>query len=234
MPLMTETRKTETPVADLLRSRISTRAFLPEAVAASTIREILDIARFAPSGGNLQPWKIHVVLGPARDRLVALVKKAVAENPFADEAELKIYPEALWEPHRSRRFEIGESMYSLLGIPREDKMARLQWMLNNFEFFGAPVGLFFTLDRRFDRGQWAHLGMLMQSIALVAEEKGLASCMQEAWATRARTVSEFLGVPETEQLYCGMAIGRADPSAPVNRLRSTRAPLDEFVAFHEA
>jgi nitroreductase len=218
--------------SDLIRTRISTRAFLSDPVPEQEIRAILDIAKFAPSGGNLQPWKVHVVTGPARDRLVETVKAALAANPFADEAEIKVYPEKLWEPHRERRFTVGEQMYALIGIPREDKMARLMHLQKNFEFFGAPVGLFFTLDRRFDKGQWAHLGMLMQSIALVAEERGLSTCMQEAWTTRAKTVSAILGVPDTEQLYCGMALGRPDRSAPVNQLRSERAPLEEFVVFH--
>lgn len=220
------------PASDLIKSRISTRAFLPDPVGEEEIRAILDIAKFAPSGGNLQPWRVHVVTGAARERLIGTVMKALADNPFADEAELKIYPENLWEPHRTRRFAVGEQMYALLGIPREDKMARLGWLRKNFEFFGAPAGLFFTLDRRFDKGQWAHLGMFMQSIALAAEDRGLATCMQEAWATRAKTVSAFLGVPDTEQLYCGMALGRPDKRAAVNQLRSERAPLEEFVRFH--
>lgn len=221
-------------VAEAIKSRISTRAFLGKPVTEEQVREILEIAKFAPSGGNLQPWKVHVVLGPARDRLVETVKKAIAENPFANESKIAIYPEKLWEPYRARRFEIGEAMYELLQIPREDKPARLQWLAKNFEFFGAPAGLFFSLDRRFDKGQWAHLGMFMMGLALVAAEKGLSTCMQEAWAMRAETVSAFLGLPETEQLYCGMALGYADPDAPVNRLRSTRAPLDEFATFINA
>ncbi|MFZ5619140.1 MAG: nitroreductase [Pseudomonadota bacterium] len=224
----------EKSASTLIRSRISTRAFLDKPVPESDVREILDIAKFAPSGGNLQPWKVHVVMGPARERVIAAVKKSLAENPFANESELKVYPENLWEPYRTRRFAVGEEMYALVGIPREDKMARLAHLQKNFEFFGAPVGLFFTLDRRFDKGQWAHLGMFMLAISLVAEERGLATCMQEAWTTRAKTVSDVLGVPETEQLYCGMALGFPDKSAPVNKLRSSRAPLDEFVTFHSA
>lgn len=219
-------------VAEALMARISTRAFLPAPVSEAAVREILDLARFAPSGGNLQPWRVHVVMGAARERLVAAIKQAIAANPFANESEFAVYPENLWEPHRTRRFAVGEQMYALLAIPREDKATRLQWLIGNFEFFGAPVGLFFTLDRRFDKGQWAHLGMFMQSIALVAVERGLATCMQEAWATRARTVSQLLGVPDHEQLYCGMALGRPDTDAAVNRLRSERAPLEEFVQFH--
>ncbi|MEO1015699.1 MAG: nitroreductase family protein [Pseudomonadota bacterium] len=215
-------------VLDAVKTRISTRAFLPDPIPEADVRALLEDARWSPSGGNLQPWKVHVVLGPARDRLVETVKKAIADNPFADEAELAIYPPGLWEPHRTWRYQLGEDMYALLGIPREDKAARLQWLLNNYEFFGAPVGLFFSLDRRFDKGQWAHLGMFMQTIALLALERGLATCMQEAWAARAKTVSEFLALSDDEQLYCGMALGKADPDAAVNKLRSARAEVDEF------
>ncbi|MEE2691969.1 MAG: nitroreductase [Pseudomonadota bacterium] len=218
-------------VSDAVMARISTRAFLDRPVKAETVREILDVAKFSPSGGNLQPWKAYVVMGAARQRLIETVKRAVAVNPFANEGELAIYPEKLWEPYRTRRFEVGEALYALLGIPRDDKPARLRHLASNFAFFGAPVGLFFSLDRRFDKGQWAHLGMFMQTIALLAVERGLSTCMQEAWATRAKTVSDFLGLGDGEQLYCGMALGYADPEAPANRLRSERVPLDDFVRF---
>lgn len=218
-------------VSDLLKSRISTRAFLDKPVSEEQVREILDLARWAPSGGNLQPWRVHVVMGEGRDRLIKTVKKAIAENPLADESELRIYPPKLGEPWRTRRFDVGEAMYALLDIPREDKPARIAQLLRNYEFFGAPVGLFFSLHRQFDKGQWAHLGMFMQSIALAALEKGLATCMQEAWAARAKTVSAFLGLPDDEQLYCGMALGYADKAAKVNELRSSRVSVDEFTMF---
>lgn len=221
----------EKPVADAIKTRISTRAFLDKPVSEADIRSVLEIARWAPSGGNLQPWQIHVVTGPARDRLVETVKKAMADNPMAHEAELAVYPKSLPDPWRTRRFEIGEAMYEKLGIPREDKPARLANLLRNFEFFGAPAALFFSLNRMFDKGQWAHLGMLMQTIALAAHEHGLGTCMQEAWITRAKTVSQFLDLAEDQQLYCGMAIGYGDPDAPVNSLRSARAPLEETVTF---
>lgn len=218
-------------VADLLKSRISTRAFLDRPVGEQQVRDILDAARWAPSGGNLQPWRVHVVMGEARDRLIETVKKAIADNPLADESEIRVYPPRLGEPWRTRRFEVGEAMYALLGVPREDKPARIAHLLRNYEFFGAPVGLFFSLHRQFDKGQWAHLGMFMQSIALVAADNGLATCMQEAWAARAKTVSAFLGLPEDEQLYCGMALGYADKAAKVNALRSTRTSVDAFATF---
>jgi len=218
-------------ITNAIKSRISTRAFLDKPVSEETVRAILDIARWAPSGGNLQPWKVQVVMGAGRDRLVETVKAAIAENPFADEAELAIYPPKLSEPWRSRRFEVGEAMYQRLDIPREDKPARIRHLLRNYEFFGAPVGLFFSLDRQFDKGQWAHLGMFMQSVALAAHEKRLATCMQEAWSGRATTVAKFLELEENQQLYCGMSMGYADRRAPVNALRSSRAPVDAFAVF---
>ncbi|MGD9801067.1 MAG: nitroreductase [Parvularculaceae bacterium] len=224
---------TEKSVSALLKSRISTRAFLDKPVSESGIREILEIAKFSPSGGNLQPWKVHVVTGAARARVIAAARQSLSGNPFAVESELAIYPPNLWEPYRTRRYALGEEMYEKLGIPREDKAGRLSHLARNYEFFGAPVGLFFTLDRRFDKGQWAHLGMLMLSIALVAEERGLATCMQEAWTTRAKTVCDELGIPDSEQFYCGMALGYADKSAPVNALRSSRAAVEDFVVFHQ-
>ena len=218
-------------VSEAIKTRISTRDYLDKPVDEKTIREILEIARWAPSGGNLQPWRVYVVMGAARDRLVETVQAAIEKNPFEDESEINIYPPKLEEPWRTRRYILGEAMYEKLGIPREDKAARLMQFAKNYRFFDAPVGLFFSLNRRFDKGQWAHLGMLMQSIALVAEEMGLATCMQESWTARAKTVSRFLDIPETEQLYCGMALGYRDPDAPVNALRSERVPVDEFAAF---
>jgi len=221
-------------IEDALKTRISTRSFLKTPISNDDIKDLLDLARWSPSGGNLQPWYVHVVTGSARDRLVETVKAKIAENPFADEAELSVYPQGLAEPFRSRRFAVGEAMYERLGIAREDKAARLMHLAKNFEFFGAPVGLFFSLDRMFDKSQWAHLGMFMQSLVLAAEAKGYATCMQEAWITRAKTVSEFLNLPDNMQLYCGMALGYANKEAAVNQLRSDRAPLNEFVEFIEA
>lgn len=222
---------TSTPVAAAVKARISTRAFLPTPIPEAEIRALLEDARWSPSGGNLQPWRVHVVLGAARERLIETVGAAIAANPLADEAELMIYPAGLWEPFRTRRYTLGEAMYEKLGVPREDKSARLQWLLRNYRFFDAPVGLFFSVDRRFDKGQWAHLGMFLQTFALLAGERGFGTCMQEAWAARARTVSAFLNLPDTEQLYCGMALGHPDRTAAVNQLRSERAAIEEFTTF---
>lgn len=214
-------------VTEALRARVSIRAFKPDPVPEALLREILDVARYAPSGGNLQPWKVIAVAGAERDAVTALAK---ANLPGVED-ERPVYPHNLWEPYRSRRFKVGEDMYALLGIARENKPARLMHLAQNFEFFGAAVGLFFVIDKNMGHGQWAHLGMFMQSVALAAIERGVASCMQEAWARMRAPLHAHFGLADDEMIYCGMALGYADMTKPVNTLRSDRAGLDEIAVF---
>jgi nitroreductase len=147
--------------------------------------------------------------------------------------EYHIYPPDLTEPYKTRRFRIGEAMYATMGIPREDKMARLKSFSANWEFFGAPAGFIFTIDRQMQLGQWADLGMFLQSIMLLAREHGLHTCPQEAWALFHPQIREDLSVPENEMIFCGMAVGYADEAAPVNALVSERAPLAEYLTVRE-
>ncbi len=214
-------------VSAALRTRISVRAYKPDPVPEPLLREILEFARFAPSGGNLQPWRVIALAGAAKDAVIALAK----QHGPGDVGERFVYPPDLWEPHRSRRFKVGEDMYAILGVPREDKAGRLKQFMRNFEFFGAPVGLFFVIDKRMGYGQWAHLGMFMQSIALAALERGVSNCMQECWATLRTPLAAYFALPETEMIYCGMALGYGDNSAPINTLRSDRAKVDEIAEF---
>lgn len=218
-------------VTEALERRISTRAFLPTALPGARLREILEAARRAPSGGNLQPWKVIAVAGPAREALVALAYSRLRETLPDETGERPIYPPDLWEPYRTRRHQLAEDMYALLGLGYEDRAGRLAHLARNFQFFGAPVGLFFVIDTRMGHGQWAHLGMFMQSIALAAIERGIASCFQEAWALLRDTLHTHFALPANEIVYCGMALGHADPDAPVNRLRSGRAAVEEFAEF---
>jgi nitroreductase len=152
-------------------------------------------------------------------------------QPQGEEREYDVYPPDLHEPYRSRRYKCGEDLYAALGIPREDKPARLRQFARNLEAFGAPVLLFFSIDRRMGRNQWAHLGMFMQTIMLLAVEEGLHTCPQEAWSGFHRTIADFLGLPDEQMFYCGMALGYADMDHPVNQWRTERAPLDEIVRF---
>jgi nitroreductase len=219
-------------VREALIKRVSVRVFKPDPVPLASVRAILDVARYAPSGGNLQPWRVIVVAGAARQAVIDVVAQAMARGGGGEEGERPVYPENLWEPFRSRRYKVGEDMYALLGIPREDRPARFAHLARNYQFFDAPVGLFFVIDRGMGHGQWAHLGMFMQSIALAAVEQGLATCMQEAWARVRETLAAHFKLAPQEMIYCGMALGHADESAPVNTLRSDRASLDEIVEFN--
>jgi nitroreductase len=214
-------------VSKALKARVSIRAFKPDPVPEALLRDILDVARYAPSGGNLQPWRVIAVAGAERDAVSALAR---ANLPGAED-ERPVYPANLWEPYRTRRFKVGEDIYALLGIGRDQRPARLMHLAQNFNFFGAPVGLFFIIDTAMGHAQWAHLGMFMQSLALAAIERGVASCMQEAWARLRVPLAAHFALGENEMIYCGMALGYADMSKPVNTLRSDRAEVDEFAVF---
>jgi nitroreductase len=217
-------------VAQALEARRSTRKFTTQAVSKEQVTALLETARWSPSGGNLQPWSVVVVMGDAKDRIVGLAKKALLSGAASEEGPDPIYPENLWAPFRDRRYKIGEDMYQLLDIPRDNKAARLMWVANNYNFFGAPVGLFFAIDKRMGRGQWAHLGMFMQSLMLAATEQGLATCAQESWARFRTMLHTECQLPPEQMVYCGMALGYAT-SDPVNQLRSDRAPVEEFTRF---
>ncbi|HWU95848.1 MAG TPA: nitroreductase [Sphingomonas sp.] len=220
-------------VSEAVASRRSVRAFLDKPVDMALLRDLIERAGRAPSGGNLQPWHIHVVSGPAMDRLKAIMRARLAEAPFGDPPEYAVYPSPLGEPYRSRRFQVGEAMYAGLGIPREDKTARLRWFAGNWQFFGAPVGLFCTLPRDHGAPQWSDCGMFLQTLMLLLREAGLDSCPQEAWSAHHATVRDFLGLPEAQMLFTGMAIGFRDPDSPLNQFPVARAPLDEWARFHD-
>lgn len=218
-------------VSEAVAKRFSARAFLDREVPDEIIVRILDRARQAPSGGNLQPWHVHVYARQALADLKERVRKASLEHPRGESREYEVYPANLHEPYRSRRYQCGEDLYAALGIPREDRLARLRQFAKNLDAFGAPVVLFFSIDRAMGRNQWAHLGMFMQTIMLLAVEEGLHSCPQEAWSVFPETLSEFLGLPDGQMFYCGMSIGYADMDQPVNQWRTGRAPLEDIASF---
>ncbi len=220
-------------VSEALATRKSVRAFKPDLVSRETVESILALASRAPSGGNLQPWKVHVLLGAAKDELVRRTKARMMENPRGGTPEYHIYPPDLTEPYKTRRFTVGEQMYATMGIARENKAGRLQQFVRNWEFFGAPVGLIFSIDRQMQQGQWSDLGGFLQSIMLLAREQGLHTCAQEAWAPFHEVIRDYLKVPQEEIIFCGMAVGYADETAPINSLISERAPLGEWCVIRE-
>ncbi len=219
-------------VSEAVESRRSVRGFLPDPVDPATIRGVLERAARAPSGGNLQPWHIDVVGGDRLAELKALMARRVMEAPRGEPTQYDIYPPKLPAPWRDRRFEVGEDLYGALGIPREDKMARMMWFARNFQFFGAPLALFCSVARLMGPPQWSDLGMYLQTVMLLLREEGLHSCAQECWAIYPDTIGAFLGLPEDRMLFCGMAIGMIDESEPANGFRARRAPLEEFARFH--
>jgi len=217
-------------VTDALATRISCRAYLDQPVDAKTLRSILDAARHAPSGGNLQPWWVYALTGEPLAELKNIMRAKVDPRGEASH-DYEIYPSGLGEPYRSRRFKCGEDLYATIGIAREDKPARLRQLARNYEFFGAPVGLFFCIDRSMGTPQWSDLGMYMQSVMLLAREHGLHTCAQEIWSLWPRTVGDCLQLPPNLMLFAGMALGYGDSSHPVNTLRTDRAPLEDFASL---
>lgn len=213
-------------VSTAVDRRSSIRAFLDTPVSDETIAELLTKASRAPSGGNVQPWKIYVVNGESMGRFREMLSGREIEEPAYD-----VYPPGLKEPYKTARYELGMAMYDTLGIARDDKAGRFGQMLRNYEFFDAPAAIFCFFDRQMGPPQWSDLGMFLQTFMLLAQEAGVDTCAQEAWAMWEGAITEFVGAPEEERLFCGLAIGHADPDAPVNALRSERLPLESFTTF---
>lgn len=216
-------------VSEAIKNRRSVRAFLPKPVSNELMLELLEKASRAASGGNLQPWRIYVING---DSMPKFFKHLAAANPVEAPA-YEIYPPKLKEPYRSSRYKVGEDMYHLLDVDRDNKEGRFKFLMENFRFFGAPAGFFCFVDKQMGKPQWSDLGMFLQSFMLLAKEAGLDTCAQEAWAMRAQAVQSFVGAPEEEMLFCGMAIGYEDKAAKVNELHTERESTKVFVKIVE-
>jgi len=206
-------------VAEAVRRRMSVRAFKLDPVPGDVVRRLIETAAYAPSGGNLQPWRVYALAGEPLAQFKAIVASGGMQEP-----EYDVYPPNLWEPFRTRRFVCGEDLYASIGITREDRPGRFRQLARNGLFFDAPVGLFFCLDRKLGPPQWADLGMYMQTFMLLAVEAGLATCAQEYWARYPETVARFVNLPEDHMLFSGMALGYADESHPINNWRTRRDP----------
>lgn len=218
-------------VREAVATRRSVRAFLETPVDGALIRSLVEQAARAPSGGNLQPWHVHVLGGEVLAQFKTLMRERLSGRGGNEAPEYEVYPSKLISPYRDYRFQIGEALYAELGLAREDKPGRLRQFARNFQFFEAPLALFCTVHRSMGPPQWSDLGMYLQTLMLLLREAGLDSCPQECWAAYPKTVGDFLQLPAERMLFCGLAIGHADPQAAVNRLRSSRAPLEAFAEF---
>lgn len=214
-----------------ITSRRSVRRFLPTPIAEATVGAILDAATRAPSGTNMQPWRGYVLAGAAKDSLVAAVQAAFDAGGAGHEQEVQYYPDSFFEPYLSRRRAVGWDLYGLLGIAKGDGAKMKAQHRRNFQFFDAPVGMIFTIDRRLATGSWLDYGMFLENVMIAARGRGVDTCAQAAWTHYHRAIRPVLGLGEEETVVCGMALGFADPEAPENRLATSRAPARSFMRF---
>jgi len=219
-------------VDEAIRTRKSVRSFLPTPVERSTVEQLLAVASRAPSGSNIQPWRVRVIAGGVKDRLTQAILAAIAHDGFEPyQREWNYYPVQWREPFLGRRRKIGWDMYSLLGVAKGDFEGTQQARLRNYEFFGAPVGMIFTLDEDLEIGSWLDLGIFLGAIMIAARGRGLDTCPQAAFADFHRILRPLLNIPDNEIIVCGMALGHIDPAAPVNALVTERAPISDFATF---
>jgi nitroreductase len=214
-----------------ITSRRSVRRFLPAPVPRATIEEILAVASRAPSGTNMQPWRVHVLAGAQKAALSAALLHAYDHEQALHREEHRYYPAQWHEPYLGRRRTIGWGLYGLLGIGRDDKAAMHRQHARNYVFFDAPVGLIFTIDRRLERGSWLDYGMFLQNVMVAARARGLDTCPQVSFLQFHRVIERELALPPEESVICGMSLGLADPAAPENRLAPERAPVAAFARF---
>ena len=231
---MNITPETTAAVDTAITSRRSVRAYLDTPVPRETIEAILAVASRAPSGTNTQPWKVYVLTGEAKTELSRQI--AAAYDDPAERAthteEYAYYPTEWKSPFIDRRRKVGWDLYGLLGIGKTDKERMHAQHRRNYDFFGAPVGLMFTIDRVMRQGSWLDYGMFLQSVMVAARGRGLDTCPQAAFTQFHRVIKRELGLGDHEMVVCGMALGHADPDAVANRLTTARASVDEFTKFH--
>lgn len=219
--------------ADALRARKSVRAFKADPVPREVVEAILEDAARSPSGTNIQPWKVHVVMGPARDRLIAEVLAHRETRPDDSVAEFPNRGKRK-EPYTTRMRTLGKAMYGLIGIPKGDEAAGWEQWGRNYKFFDAPVGLIVTIDKDLGSMSYIDLGIFLQSLMLSATSRGLSTCAQGAWNQFWSATRRVLEVPDDEYIVCGVSLGYEDTSAPVNTLVSEREPVSSFTTWHES
>jgi nitroreductase len=217
-------------VEDAITGRCSVRAYLDTPVPRATLEKVLQVAARAPSGTNVQPWHVYVLQGARKAELSAELVRLHAANA-APAREYNYYPETWREPYLARRRACGFGLYKTLGIAKGDALRMREQHAQNWTFFGAPLGLMFSVDRDMEKGSWLDCGMFIQSVMLAARGEGLATCPQAAFAYQAPVAKRITGIPDDQTLICGMAMGYEDTSAVVNSFVTEREPLEKFVTW---
>jgi nitroreductase len=220
-------------VDNAITSRRSIRAYLPTPVPRADIEQLLQVAARAPSGTNTQPWKVYVLTGERKRALSAAILAAHndPEQARLHTEEYAYYPREWVSPFIDRRRKVGWDLYALLGLTRENKAGMAAQHGRNYDFFGAPVGLIFTIDRVMEQGSWLDYGMFLQSIMVAARGRGLDTCPQAAFTQYHKIIEEMLSIPDNETVVCGMAMGYADMDKVENSLVTERMAVSEFVKF---
>lgn len=218
-------------VLDAILKRKSIRAFKPDPVPRETLDKILEISQRAPSGTNTQPWHVYLCAGEVKQAITDDVLELARSGQARGYEEYDYYPATWKDVHRDRRRGVGWSLYGLLGIIKGDREGAARQGARNFKFFDAPVGLFVTTDAYLARGNWADVGMYIQTIMLAAKGFGLDTCPQAAWISYQEPVFRHLGIPDDQVLVSGMSLGYADPDAIENTLVSDREAVENVTHY---
>jgi nitroreductase len=218
-------------VFEAARTRRSIRAYKPDPVPPAMVRDIVALARHAPSGSNIQPWRVHVMTGATLARVGGAIKRAFLADEPGHKRDYNYYTDPIVEPYLARRRQCGWGLYGTLGIARGEHAKSKAYRATNFDFFGAPVGLIFTIDRNLEKGSWLDYGMFLQTIMLAARARGLHTCAEAAIANYPGIVRRELGITNDWVVICGMAMGYADPGAVINTFQPPRIEVDDYAVF---
>ncbi|WP_315837515.1 nitroreductase [Bradyrhizobium prioriisuperbiae] len=216
-------------VDSVIRRRFANRRYARRPVSQQMITDILEVARFTPSGANIQPWRVYVLAGPEKDKVSQALLRAHTDERDQHASEYAYYSPELPEPYLSRRNEFGRIFYGSLGIAQSDLAARAGQTAKNYGFFGAPVGLLLTIDRRLATGSWLDLGMFIQTVMIAAGARGLQTCPQETFAKYHRPLRELLPISAEEMVVCGISMGFAEEAD--TRGLMPKVAVGEFTTF---
>ena len=219
-------------VTEAIRNRKSTRAFLPKPVDKEIVTNILECARWAPSGVNSQPWQVVVASGETKQKLGTALTKCRTEGQPARQ-DYEYYPKNVEEPYVARRQACGKALYAALKIERNDIEKRKEQWMKNYHSFDAPIALYFFIDGILETGSWVDCGMFIQNVMLAARGFGLETCAQAALAEYPDIVRGILEIPDSKKLICGMALGYADYNDPSYQYRTEREPVETFTTWHD-
>ncbi|MEH2470080.1 nitroreductase [Nitrobacteraceae bacterium AZCC 2161] len=230
-PLNAGGRETREVVDSTIKRRFASRSFTSRPVPRQMVADILDVARFAPSGANIQPWRVYVVGGAKKDEISRALLKAHEEARDRHSSEYQYYASPLPEPYASRRDQFGRLFYGSLGIQQSDTVGRARQTSKNYAFFGAPVGLIIAIDRRLQVGSWLDLGMFIQNVMIAAGARDLQTCPQETFSKYHALLRTLLPIPPEEMVVCGMSIGFAEDESVSAGSLMPKAAVGEFAQF---